>query len=358
MTQDTIKDLLMIALGVLSIYLGIRHKMEPVLLVTMGFGTILANIPRSDSAILNWLYAVGISGHEVFPLLLFIGIGAMIDFGPLLEKPWLALLGAAGQAGVFIVLFIASFFFPINDAAAISIIGAADGPTAILVADKLASNYAPQIIVASYSYMALVPLVQPLVMKAMTTRKERTIPMPYSPKTISRRKRIMFPIVVTIVASFFFPQGRDLVGMLMFGNLIRECGVLDNLSKAAQDTLVPLISLFLGLSISPMMKGSIMLTQKTLVVLALGLLAFVLDIAMGICAAKVINLFRPEGKKINPLIGGAGISAFPMSARIVQKMGNKEDKFLHLLPYSLGANVAGQIGSVAAGALMLSLFAS
>ena len=349
----------MMVLGMVLIYLAIKHKMEPTLLLPMGFGAILANIPGTmvigETGILTWLYEFGIERYEVFPLLLFIGIGAMIDFGPLLEKPWLIFVGAAGQGGVFLTLIVASLFFPINDAASIAIIGAADGPTAILVSERLHSTYMASILIAAYSYMALVPIIQPIVLKGVTTKKERRIKMTYTSRSISQSTKIIFPIAVTIISSLVAPDSASLVGMLMFGNLLRECKVLDSLSSAAQNILTPLISLLLGLSMAPLMRGELIMRKETLMIMAFGLMAFVLGTVSGVVFIKIANIFLPKDKKVNPLIGGAGLSAFPMSSRAVEKVGIESDKQNHLLPFALGANVAGQIGSVMAGGILLSL---
>ena len=358
MNTSLFYSLAMMAIGII-IYLAIRHNMEPTLLLPMGFGAILANIPGSmvvgETGILTWLYEFGIAKYEVFPLLLFIGIGAMIDFSPLLERPWLIFVGAAGQGGVFLTLIVASFFFPINDAASIAIIGAADGPTAILVAERLHSQFMASILIAAYSYMALVPIIQPLVLKGVTTKKERRIKMKYSSITVSQPTKIIFPIAVTIISSLVAPDSASLVGMLMFGNLLRECGVLNSLSSAAQNVLTPLISLLLGLSMAPLMDGRLILRKETLMIMAFGLLAFVLGTISGVLFIKIANLFLPKDKKVNPLIGGAGLSAFPMSSRVVEIVGIEYDKQNHLLPFALGANVAGQIGSVMAGGIILSM---
>ena len=352
-------SLLMMVLGMVLIYLAIKHKMEPTLLLPMGFGAILANIPGTmvigETGILTWLYEFGIERYEVFPLLLFIGIGAMIDFGPLLEKPWLIFVGAAGQGGVFLTLIVASLFFPLNDAASIAIIGAADGPTAILVSERLHSTYMASILIAAYSYMALVPIIQPIVLKGVTTKKERRIKMTYTSRSISQSTKIIFPIAVTIISSLVAPDSASLVGMLMFGNLLRECKVLDSLSSAAQNILTPLISLLLGLSMAPLMRGELIMRKETLMIMAFGLMAFVLGTVSGVVFIKIANIFLPKDKKVNPLIGGAGLSAFPMSSRVVEKVGIESDKQNHLLPFALGANVAGQIGSVMAGGILLSL---
>ena len=358
MDTSLLYSLLMMVLGMVLIYLAIKHKMEPTLLLPMGFGAILANIPGTmvigETGILTWLYEFGIERYEVFPLLLFIGIGAMIDFGPLLEKPWLIFVGAAGQGGVFLTLIVASLFFPINDAASIAIIGAADGPTAILVSERLHSTYMASILIAAYSYMALVPIIQPIVLKGVTTKKERRIKMTYTSRSISQSTKIIFPIAVTIISSLVAPDSASLVGMLMFGNLLRECKVLDSLSSAAQN-LTPLISLLLGLSMAPLMRGELIMRKETLMIMAFGLMAFVLGTVSGVVFIKIANIFLPKDKKVNPLIGGAGLSAFPMSSRVVEKVGIESDKQNHLLPFALGANVAGQIGSVMAGGILLSL---
>ncbi len=351
----------MIVVGLVLIYLAIKKEMEPTLLLPMGFGAILVNMPGSviaaeGSGIFEWLYNFGIEGYEVFPLLLFIGIGAMIDFGPLIQKPWLIFVGAAGQGGIFLSMMLASFFFPLNDAASIGIIGAADGPTAILVSQRLGSQFIAPILIVAYCYMALVPIIQPLVLRVTTTKAEKEIKMTYRAGGISKSTKIIFPIAVTIICSLMAPDSAALVGMLMFGNLLRECGVLDSLSRAAQDVLSPLISLLLGLAIAPMMKGTELLTVNTLMIIAFGLLAFVFDTACGVFFIKIANIFLPKGHKVNPLIGGAGISAFPMSSRVVQNEGQRANKQNHLLPFALGANVAGQIGSVLAGGLILSMF--
>lgn len=360
MNTELIYQIIMIVVGCILIYLAIKKEMEPTLLLPMGFGAILVNLPGStigDAAahgLLGWLMDVGINGAEAFPLLLFIGIGAMIDFGPLLSKPWLIFIGAAGQGGIFLSMMLASFFFPLNDAASIGIIGAADGPTAILVSTRLNSQFFAPILIVAYCYMALVPIIQPAVLKVTTTKKERCIKMHYKPSSVSKTTRIIFPIVVTLVSGLLAPDSVALVGMLMFGNLIRECGVLGSLQRAAQDILSPTISLLLGLAIAPTMSGPELLQPETLMIICFGLLAFIFDTACGVFFVKIANLFTKE--KINPLIGGAGISAFPMSSRVVHKVGNEADKQVYLLPFALGANVSGQIASVLAGGLILSYF--
>jgi len=345
-------------IGALLIYLAIAKKMEPSLLLPMGFGAILVNLPLSGAITqgdtvgpISALFEAGMS-NELFPLLLFIGIGAMIDFGPLLEKPWLMLFGAAAQFGIFFTLFLAGFFFDLKDAASIAVIGAADGPTAIFVANVLHSQYLGAIMVAAYSYMALVPIVQPPVIKLLTTQKERRIRMPYQKGSVSQLTKILFPIVVTIIAGLVAPA---LVGFLMFGNLLRECGVLNTLSETAQNVLANLITIVLGLTVAGQMTADKFVRPDTLLILALGLVAFVFDTAGGVLFAKLVNLFLPDGKKLNPMIGAAGISAFPMSGRVVNKLGLEEDNQNFLLMYSISVNVSGQIASVIAGGLLLTL---
>jgi oxaloacetate decarboxylase beta subunit len=360
------KYIVMWLIGGLLIYLAIKKEMEPTLLLPLGFGTIMVNLPFSG-AIDQWidgvlttegplstLFNAGIA-NELFPLILFIGIGAMIDFGPVLSNPKLMIFGAAAQFGIFLTMSLASIFFDVNDAASIGIIGAADGPTAIVVAMKLGSKYLPAIMVAAYSYMALVPIIQPPVIKLLTTKKERLIRMPYRGKEISRTTRILFPIIITIVAGLVAPDSVALVGFLMFGNLIRECGVLDNLSETAQKVLANLVTIFLGLTIASQMEATKFLTGETLLILGLGLFAFIFDTAGGVLFAKFLNLFLK--KKLNPMIGAAGISAFPMSGRIVHALGRKEDPSNFLLMHSIGVNVSGQIASVIAGGLILGFFA-
>ena len=354
---DGWKMVVMWLIGGTLIYLAIKKEMEPTLLLPMGFGAILVNIPFADAitehGAITTLYNAGIA-NELFPLLLFIGIGAMIDFGPLLSNPKLMIFGAAAQFGIFFTLCLASMFFDINDAASIAIIGAADGPTAISVSQKLNSQYTGAIMVAAYSYMALVPIIQPPIIKMLTTKKERMIRMPYEAKEVTKLTRILFPIVITLIAGLVAPSAVSLVGFLMFGNLIRECGVLDSLSETAQKVLANLITIFLGISIASQMTAEKFLNLQTLLILGLGLFAFIFDTAGGVLFAKLINLFSK--KKINPMIGAAGISAFPMSGRIVHKMGLKEDPQNFLLMHSIGVNVSGQIASVIAGGLILNFF--
>ena len=359
--------LVMWAIGGILIFLAIKKEMEPTLLLPMGFGAILVNLPFSGAitqmaengelevGALDVLFNAGIA-NELFPLILFIGIGAMIDFGPLLSNPKLMIFGAAAQFGIFFTLCLASMFFPINDAASIAIIGAADGPTSIVVANKLNSQYLGAIMVAAYSYMALVPIIQPPFIKLCTTKKERMIRMPYSQTEVTKLTRILFPIIITIVAGLVAPASVSLVGFLMFGNLIRECGVLNSLSETAQKVLANLITIFLGITIATKMHYESFLAPDTLLILGLGLVAFIFDTVGGVMFAKLLNVFLPKGKKINPMIGAAGISAFPMSGRIVHKMGLAEDPQNFLLMHSIGVNVSGQIASVIAGGLILNFF--
>ena len=355
---DGWKYVVMWLIGGLLIFLAIKKEMEPTLLLPLGFGTIIVNLPFSGAigaeGPLTTLFNAGIA-NELFPLILFIGIGAMIDFGPILANPKLMIFGAAAQFGIFFTFCLASIFFDLPDAASIGIIGAADGPTAIVVALQLGSKYTGAIMVAAYSYMALVPIIQPPVIKALTTKNERRIRMPYKAKSISKTTRILFPIVITVVAGLVAPASVALVGFLMFGNLIRECGVLDSLSETAQKVLANLVTIFLGITISTKMEASLFLNWQTLLILGLGLFAFIFDTAGGVLFAKLINLFAKE--KINPMIGAAGISAFPMSGRVVHKLGLEEDPQNFLLMQSIGVNVSGQIASVIAGGLILAFAA-
>ena len=360
--------LLMWVVGGVLIWLAIAKDYEPTLLLPMGFGAILVNLPLSGaidqtmsgvgdvSGIVQWLFNIGIEASEAMPLILFIGIGAMIDFGPLLSNPKMFLFGAGAQFGIFITVVGAALLgFPLKDAAAIGIIGAADGPTAILVSQVFQSDYMGPISVAAYSYMALVPIILPIGIKLVTTKHERQIKMDYAPATVSRRTRILFPIIVTIVAGLVAPASVSLVGFLMFGNLIRECGRLDRLSQTAQNELANLITILLGLTISFSMRAEQFVQLRTILVLVLGLIAFTFDAIGGVLLAKFINLFLPKGKKINPMIGAAGISAFPMASRVVHKLGIKEDNQNFLLMHAAGANVSGQIASVIAGGMILGL---
>ena len=363
----TWQQAVMYVVGAVLIWLAIKKDYEPSLLLPMGFGAILVNLPSSGvlnqvmegvgetHGIIQWLFEVGISVSEAFPLLLFIGIGAMIDFGPLLSNPKMFLFGAAAQFGMFMTIALATLLgFDIKDAASIGIIGAADGPTSILVSQVLKSNYIGPIAVAAYSYMALVPIIQPLAIKAVTTKKERAIKMDYRPNAVTKTTRILFPIMVTFVAGLVAPASVSLVGFLMFGNLIRECGVLNRLSETAQNDLANLITLLLGITISFSMRADQFVTVQTIMIMALGLVAFVFDTVAGVFFAKVLNIFSRT--KINPMVGAAGISAFPMSARVVEKMGIAANNQNHLLMHAVGANVSGQIASAVAGGIVLGFF--
>ena len=360
-----IGQVFMMVIGGLLMYLGIKKEYEPTLLVPMGLGTILVNFPGSgvldqtvgnvtQHGVLDILFRAGIE-TELFPLLIFIGIGAMIDFGPLLQNPFMLLFGAAAQFGIFFVVVVAVLAgFDIREAASIGIIGAADGPTSIFVANQLAPHLLGAITVAAYSYMALVPIIQPVAIKLVTTKEERKIRMTYHAEGVSKMTKILFPIVITIVAGFIAPIALPLVGFLMFGNLLRECGVLDSLSATAQNELVNIVSILLGITISVKMQAGLFLNVQTLMIILFGLVAFIMDSIGGVIFAKILNLFRKD--KINPMIGAAGISAFPMSSRVIQKMATEEDPQNFILMYAVGANVSGQIASVIAGGLLLSYF--
>lgn len=368
--EQWVKMLIMWAIGGILIYLAIKKEMEPTLLLPMGFGAILVNLPFSGAldqvfngvsqeGPISVLFRAGID-NELFPLLLFIGIGAMIDFGPLLSNPKMLLLGAAAQFGIFFTFGLVCLFpeslFSFRDAAAISIIGAADGPTSIFVAKYFDSQYIGAIIVAAYSYMALVPIIQPPVIRMCTTKKERLIRMKYEPASVSKATRILFPIIITIIAGIIAPQSVALVGFLMFGNLIRECGVLNSLSTTAQNELANLITILLGITVAAKMQADSFLQVQTLIIMGLGLIAFVFDTVGGVFFCKFLNLFMKN--KINPMVGAAGISAFPMSSRVVHKMGREEDPQNFLLMHATAANVSGQISSVIAGGLIISLVSS
>ena len=366
----TWQQLLMYVVGGLLIWLAIEKGFEPALLLPMGFGAILVNLPLSGvinqfsegvgetHGIIQWLFEVGIEASEAFPILLFIGIGAMIDFGPLLANPKLFLCGAAAQAGIFLtILLAAALGFDLKDAASIGIIGAADGPTSILVSQILDSRYVGAIAVAAYSYMALVPIIQPFAIKLVTTKKERAMRMPYRAQGVSKRLRILFPIVVSVIAGLVATSSVALVGFLMFGNLIRECGVLTSLSQTAQNELANLITLLLGITIAFSMKADQFVQKETIMIMGLGLVAFVLDSMVGVLFVKVLNIFTPKNK-INPMVGAAGISAFPMSSRVIEKLGQEADSQNHLLMHAVAANVSGQIASVVAGGVVLQYFAN
>ena len=355
----SIKNLIMILVGGVLIYLAIKKDFEPVLLLPIGFGAILANLPltgitdAAQGGFLGVLYQAGIT-TELFPLLIFIGIGAMTDFGPLLESPKMALLGAAGQVGIFGTLLLAlRIGFNLNEAASIGIIGAIDGPTAIYVSSRLAPHLLGPIAVTAYSYMSLVPIIQPPVMRLLTTDRERKVRMPYTQKPVSRTTRILFPILVTVVVSLLSPKASPLIATLMFGNLMRESGVVERLSKSAQNEIANVTTIFLGLTVGSTMSGDNFIQGSTALILGMGLLAFVLDTVGGLLVGKIMYLL--SGKKFNPLIGAAGISAFPMSARIVQKVGQEYDLENFLLMHAMGANTAGQLGSVVAGGVVLTL---
>lgn len=365
-TNVTWQQAVMWVIGALLIYLAISKELEPTLLLPMGFGAILVNLPLSGAlnqtlsgigevtGILDWLFKVGIEASEAMPLLLFIGIGAMIDFGPLLSNPRLLLFGAAAQFGIFVTILASVLLgFELRDAASIGIIGAADGPTSILVSQVLKSDYVGPIAIAAYSYMALVPMIQPFAIKMCTTEKERKIRMSYNPKSVSRMTRILFPIAVTIIAGLVAPASIALVGFLMFGNLIRECGVLRSLSESAQKELVNLITLLLGITIASTMQAEKFVALNTVKIMGLGLMAFVFDTVAGASFAKLMNVFLKE--KVNPMVGAAGISAFPMSSRVIQRLGLEADPTNHLLMHAAGANVSGQIASVIAGGVIIGL---
>ncbi len=365
----TWQQLLMYAIGILLIWLAIKKEMEPSLLLPMGFGAILVNLPASGvinqelpgvgtvNGVIEWLFEVGIEASEALPILLFIGIGAMIDFGPLLSQPIMFLFGAAAQFGIFAAILVAALMgFELNDAASIGIIAAADGPTALLVSQVLNSQYVGPIAVAAYSYMALVPIVQPAAIKLVTTKNERRIRMQYNPGSVSKTMRIAFPIVVTIIVGLVAPMSVSLVGFLMFGNLLRECGVLGNLSETAQTSLANLITLLLGITIAFSMKAEQFVRFDTILIMVLGLVGFVFDTMAGCLFVKFINLFRKE--KLNPMIGAAGISAFPMASRVVQKMAQEEEPGNIIIMHAAGSNVSGQIASVVAGGLVMSIIAS
>ncbi len=362
----TWQQLVMIVIGAGLIYLAIAKEYEPTLLLPIGFGAILVNIPFSAAidqiaggehveGALTTFFNFGIM-TEVFPLLIFIAIGAMIDFSPLFKNPKLLLFGAAAQFGIFFTMSMAALFgFSLKEAASIGIIGAADGPTSIYVASRFAKNLLGPISVAAYSYMALVPIIQPPVIRLLTTKKERLIRMDAVAKSVSKTVLILFPITVTIVAGLVAPTSVALIGFLMFGNLIRECGVLNKLSLSAQNELASIVTILLGISIAATMTADRFLQPSTLIIISLGLVAFIFDTAGGVLFAKLMNLFFK--KKINPMIGAAGISAFPMSARVIHNMGQEEDQFNFLLMHAVSANVSGQIGSVIAGGLILALVA-
>ena len=362
----TWQQVVMYVVGVFLIYLAIAKKYEPSLLLPLGFGAILVNIPFTGvlnqtivgigetNGIIEWLYNLGIGSSEAMPLLLFIGIGAMIDFEPLLSNPKMFLFGLVAQSGIFFVIILSVMLgFDLKDAASIGIIGAADAPTSILVSQVLKSNYIGAIAVAAFSYIALVPIIQPIVIKAFTTKEERKIRMVSNSHGVSKKTKIFFPIIITLISGFIAPASVSLIGFLMFGNLLKECKVLDTLSETAQKNLTNLITLLLGITISFNMRAEQFVNLETLIIMCLGLVAFAVDTMVGIFFVKFLNMFT--SKKINPMIGAAGISAFPMSARVVHKLGQEEDKQNFLLMHAVGANVSGQIASVIVGGLILNI---
>ena len=369
-TAVTWQQAVMYVVGIILIWLAVKKEYEPSLLLPLGFGAILVNLPYSGvvdqmvqgkvpaAGIIEWLFKTGIEASEAMPILLFIGIGAMIDFGPLLSQPVLFLFGAAAQFGIFAAILIACLMgFDLRDAASIGIIGAADGPTSILVSQVLGSRYIGPIAVAAYSYMALVPIIQPFAIRLVTTRKERCIHMEYNPKSVNKQLRIAFPIAVTIIVGLISPQSVALVGFLMFGNLLRECGVLGSLSQTAQNEFANIITLLLGITISFSMRAEQFVNPATLMIMVLGLVAFVFDTIGGVLFAKLINVFlKMAGKKpVNPMIGGCGISAFPMSSRVGQRMAAREEPGNIILMQAAGTNVSGQVASVIAGGLVISI---
>jgi len=351
----------MITAALVLIYLAVYKEMEPVLLLPIGFGCLLANIPlagmtaadASINGVMGVLYNAGIA-TELFPLLIFVGVGAMIDFSPLLAQPKMALLGAAGQFGIFGTLILAiALGFPLNQAASIGVIGAIDGPTSIFVATKLAPELLAPIAVAAYSYMSLIPIIQPPLMKLLTTKKERMIRMEYAPKPISQKTLTLFPILLTLVVGLLVPEATPLIAMLMLGNLLKVSGVVDRLSKSAQNEIINIATLFLGLTIGATMGAESFLNLATIKILGLGLIAFILDTVAGLLFGKLMAVI--SGYKINPLIGASGISAFPMAGRLAAKVANDEDQDNFILMHAMGANTAGQLGSVIAGGILLAI---
>lgn len=355
----------MLVIGGVLMWLGIAKKVEPVLLVPIGFGCMLANIPLGGASEAGGFLAVlreaGIH-TEIFPLLIFIAIGAMIDFEPFLQRPYTIFIGAAAQFGIFATFLLAYLLgdgwlhvldFSLQDAASIGIIGSADGPTSIYVATTLQSKYTAAIVVAAYSYMALVPIIQPPIIKAMCSKKERALKMPSVAGTISQRAKILFPIITVLVVGLLAPKATPLIGCLMFGNLLRECGVVERLSLAAQNEMANIVTILLGITVGGMMAGTEFLRPETILVFILGIVAFSLDTVAGVLLGKLMSVL--SGRKINPMIGACGISAFPMSSRVVQKLGLEANPYNHLLMHAAGANVAGQIASVVAGGVMLML---
>jgi oxaloacetate decarboxylase beta subunit len=356
-SANGLPNLVMLLIGGTLLYLGVRKGVEPLLLVPIGFGCVLVNIPfgglTEEGGLLRTLYEMGVA-NELFPLLIFIGIGAMIDFTPLLERPSLLLFGAAGQVGIFLTLLLAlALGFTYTESVSIAIIGACDGPTAIYVTSQFAPHLLGAVSVAAYSYMALVPIIQPPIMRALTTQKERTVRMATPKKSVSARTRLLFPIVVTLVGGLIAPKGLPLLGTIMLGNFMRECGVVARLTKASENEIANVVTLFLGLAIGSTMEGHAFLTPQTLAIFGLGFLAICLDTVAGVLFGKIV-CWATRGQ-VNPLIGAAGISAFPMAARVVQVQGQRYDKKNYLLMHAAGANTGGQIGSVVAAAVMLSV---
>jgi oxaloacetate decarboxylase beta subunit len=353
----TWQSLAMLAIAAALFYLAIVKEYEPLLLLPIGAGCLLANLPLSpllgEEGMLSILYDAGVT-NELFPLLVFIGIGALTDFGPLLENPRMVLLGAAGQFGIFATLLLAlAFGFGRNESASIGVIGAIDGPTSIYVSGKLAPHLLGPITVAAYSYMSLVPIIMPPIMRLLTTKRERAIRMVYSQRKISRTTRILFPILVTVLVGTLVPFATPLIGMLMLGNLMKESGVVERLTRASSAEIANAVTLFLGLAIGSTMVGAQFLRPSTLVILVLGILAFGIDTAAGLLFGKLLNVL--SGGRFNPLIGAAGISAFPMAARVVQRVAHEEDFENFLLMHAMGANAAGQVASVVAGGVLLAL---
>ncbi len=347
----------MIVVGLVLLYLAIKKDIEPVLLVPIGFGCILVNIPLAglmdEGGFLRIIYDAGII-TEVFPLLIFVGIGAMTDFGPLMENPKIFLLGAAGQFGIFLTLALALILgFTQKESVSIGIIGACDGPTAIYVSSQYAPHLLGAISVAAYSYMSLVPIIQPPIMRWLTTKEERMINMGTVKRTVSKTTKLLFPLVVTIIGGLIAPKGLILLGTVMLGNFMRECGVVSRLTRASENEIANIVTLLLGIAIGATMNGKVFITPQTLMVLALGFIAICLDTACGVIFGKILKVVT--GGKVNPLIGAAGISAYPMSARVVQKEGQKYNKKNYLLMHAMGANTGGQVGSVLAAAVMLSI---
>jgi sodium ion-translocating decarboxylase beta subunit len=348
---------IMIVIGLILLYLGIKKDIEPVLLVPIGFGCILINIPLTGlwerDGFLRIIYEAGIT-TELFPLLIFVGIGAMTDFGPLLENPKIFLLGAAGQFGIFLTLALAlALGFPKLQAVSIGIIGACDGPTAIYVTSKYAPELLGAVSVAAYCYMSLVPIIQPPIMKLLTTKEEKTINMGTVKKSVSKTTKLLFPLVVTVLGGLIAPKGLPLLGTIMLGNFMKECGVVSRLTRASENEIANIVTLLLGISIGATMGGREFLTKETIIILCLGFVAICLDTVCGILFGKLMKVLT--GGKVNPLIGAAGISAYPMSARVVQREGQKYDKKNYLLMHAMGANTGGQVGSVLAAAVMLSV---